>query len=44
MQRAQAALRTFGLDQADVEDLVHDFLAVHLADLCLLYTSDAADE
>ena len=33
LQRAQAALRTFGLDQADVEDLVHDFLAVRLADL-----------
>jgi len=33
LQRAHASLRTFGLDQADVEDLVHDFLATRLADL-----------
>lgn len=33
MQRARAALRTFGLDDADIEDLVQDFLAVHLAEL-----------
>lgn len=33
LERAQAALRTFGLDRADVEDLVHDFLATRLGDL-----------